>query len=183
MEEKFGEVDEAFLEGLRNTEKDQEPFMVFFTGVPFSGKSTVAKVLQHRYDMVRVETDRIREIADSRDLDVDAYSYIKSFLKEYSEPNKRIVQDSSIDRIYEDIIPYCEENEIPCYIIKMPVPKDMDKRAREKGGLYLENWKNSTIEEFLEEHQKAAEELNIDFRFGEDGGIKNLIEELDEKLD
>jgi adenylate kinase family enzyme len=183
MSDSYGKIDRLFRKGLRNTDLEREPFMVFFTGLPFSGKSTVAKVLQHRYDMVRIENDRLREIKDRENVDIDAYDYIIDFVKNYSYPNKRGVQDSSIDRIYEDIIPHCKEKEIPYFIIKMPVPEDMDERAREKGGIYLENWKNSSKEKFLREHRKAVQDLKINFKFGEDGGIKELLEELDQELD
>ena len=48
------ELDAEFKDLLRNKDIENEPFMVFFTGVPFSGKSTLAKVIGNRYDMVRV---------------------------------------------------------------------------------------------------------------------------------
>lgn len=174
------ELEGRFRQGLRNTEKNQEPFIAMFTGVPFSGKSTVAKVLQHRYSMVRLENDRVRELSMELDVQVeDPRQFVLEFIKDYSEPNQRIVLDASIDRSYERVLNIREENDIPYFVIKMPVPEDMDKRAHEKGGFRLERWKEADLEKFVEDHQKAMENIEPDFRFGEDGGMRNLLKELD----
>jgi tRNA uridine 5-carbamoylmethylation protein Kti12 len=174
------QIKQIFQSGLRNTEMNQEPFMVLFTGVPFSGKSTVAKVLQHRYSMVRLENDRVRELVMELDVEVeDPRQFVLEFIKDYSEPNQRIVLDASIDRSYERVLNICEENDISYFVIKMPVPEDMDKRAHEKGGFRLERWKDADLEKFVKDHEKAMGDIEPDFRFGKDGGMRNLLEELD----
>lgn len=177
------ELEERFVSGLRNTDLDQEPFMVLFTGVPFSGKSTVAKVLQHRYSMVRLENDRVRKLSRELEVEVeDPREFVLDVLKDSSWTNQRFVLDSSIDRSYERVLGLCKDRGIPYFIIKMPVPEDMDKRAYEKGGFRLENWKDADLEKFVKDYREATENFEPDFCFGKDGGMKKLLTELDSIL-
>ena len=177
------ELDAEFKGLLRNKDIKNEPFIVFFTGVPFSGKSTLAKVIENRYDMVRVENDRVRGLKDEFDSSIDIYDYVTGLLKNWPFLNHRVIQDSSIDRMYEEIIPFCEREGIPYYVISMPVPDDWALRAEQKGIENGEKWVSENKEKFISDHEEASSNLEIDFRFGEDGGLIELLEELDEKLD
>ncbi|PSH01283.1 MAG: hypothetical protein BRC26_03900 [Nanohaloarchaea archaeon QH_8_44_6] len=131
--------------------------------------------------MVRVENDTVREVAHDLNEDVDIYNFVIQFLKEYSFSNKRIVLDSSIDRIHDEIIPIYKNKINPCFTVKMPVPEDFEVRAKERSG---QNWKSwvENKNRYLEHKRKAEENLEFDFQFGEDGGTKALLDELDEKL-
>lgn len=170
------EFRDRFEGELRHIDIENEPFIVFFTGVPFSGKSTVAKALQHRYNMVRIENDRVRDLSNRFEETLDIYGFVTNFLKNFPYPNQRIVQDSSIDRMHPEIIPYCKENKIPYYIISMPVPSDYEKRIREKGKTDVSK------EKFIRDHEEAEKQLDIDFKFDEDGGMRELLRELDQKF-
>lgn len=176
------ELDSEFKGLLRNKDIKNKPFMVFFTGVPFSSKSTLAKVIENRYDMVRVENDKIRGLKDEFDPGIDVYDYVTGLLKDWPFSNHRVFQDSSIDRMYEEIVPFCEKEEIPYYVISMPVPDDWALRAEQKGIENGEKWVLENKEKFISDHKEVSNNLEIDFRFGEDGGVIKLLKDIDRKI-
>jgi len=175
------ELHERMVSRLCNTELEHEPFLVCFSGVPLSGKTTMAKLLQYRYGMVRLRTDTVREVIGEMEEDLEPYAYVRYFLSNHGFPNHRIVVDASIDRLYEDVAAICEEQEIPMFVIRLPIPEDLGQRARERSGEEWEQWIDR-MDKWKADYRRAGEMIDFDFVFEAEGGMKELMDELDALL-
>lgn len=159
---------------LRNTEMDHSAFAVVFSGVVKSGKSTVAKVLQHRYEMVRIENDMLRESSIELE-EGEVYDVVADLVRSWDFDNKRLVLDASIDRSRSKILPALNSRGFPVYIVQMPVPEDINER-------FQVHYPDSDPERYIGDHEQALESLEADFVFGQDGGMRVLLRKLDRKL-
>lgn len=159
---------------LRNTEAEHPTFAVVFSGVVKSGKSTVAKVLQRRYEMVRVENDMLRESSIELE-EGEVYDVVADLVRSWDLDNKRLVLDASIDRSHNKILPALESSGFPVFTIKMPVPEDINKR-------FQVHYPDSDPERYIRDQEQALESLEPDFVFGEDGGMRELLRKLDRRL-
>lgn len=141
------EVDQASLERLfsmhcetlRHTEIKQPPLVICFSGTPGMGKSYVAKLIEEKYQGVRISTDDIRHIVRQMDTSLKVEStvdtYFGYFSEHYKAPNQLLIIDASIDRRYKRLFPYFEERKIPYVVIRLEVSaEDALDRVSEREG-------------------------------------------------
>ena len=63
MEEKiYNKISENLFSKLKNTNIYHSPFIITFSGVPGCGKSSLAKIIEDKYNAVRINNDLIRDI-------------------------------------------------------------------------------------------------------------------------
>jgi adenylate kinase family enzyme len=105
---------------LRNTGAEHPAFAVVFSGVVKSGKSTVAKVLQRRYEIVRVENVVLRESSIELE-EGEVYDVVADLVRSWDLDNKRLVLDASIDRSHKKILPALDSSGFPLFTIQMTV--------------------------------------------------------------
>lgn len=131
---------------LQNTRIPHKPLVVCFSGVPGMGKTHIAKILEEKFNAVRVSNDDIRSIiniiANKLTSQVLMQAYLMYFMLSYAAPNKFIVLDSSIDRRYRALLPYLYVKKIPYIIVRIEAPHEqvvacLTEREREGQGEYL----------------------------------------------
>ncbi len=62
LKELFKEIDKKFFFKLNFLEKRNPRFVITFSGIPASGKTTLSKILEKKYKGVRVNNDDLRKI-------------------------------------------------------------------------------------------------------------------------
>ena len=184
-------IEKTYLEHvkqLNNLGVVNDKLLICFSGIPGSGKTTIAKILEERYKAVRIRGDDIRKILKSidseADLDEDLNKYIAWFFENYSFKNKLIVLDSGIDRRYEQIIGFAENEGFEVFIIRLEVSREiLEKRIFDKKNCRDPHF-DSEIDRWEEEWRKFGEiveshvilknegELSLDEVFGK---LDNLI--------
>jgi len=58
----FEKINKRFFPKLKNTNTNNLPFIIAFSGVPGSGKTTISKILEKKYKGVRIDNDELRDI-------------------------------------------------------------------------------------------------------------------------
>lgn len=129
-------VDERYRPTLQNLDVPHPKVVVLFSGPPGSGKSTVARAVEEKFQAVRLENDAIREIAgdlfpeltpqQKTDL---CHAYIGRLWPELvaTAQNGLFVIDSSIDRQYERIFSAAEEGGFKKVLFAMQIPVDIHR--------------------------------------------------------
>jgi adenylate kinase family enzyme len=121
---------EKHIKELKNLRAGEKKLIICFSGIPGSGKTFVAKILEKKYKGVRISSDNIRKIIDwlkivknKEDKEKILRQYLINFLKNYKFSNKLIILDSSIDRKYKEIFKVAREKRIKIFIVKITASK------------------------------------------------------------
>lgn len=131
---------------LKNTRIEHKPLVICFSGVPGMGKTHIAKILEEKYQGVRISNNEIRAIvntfANTPNSQWLMQAYLMYFMLSYTAPNKLIILDSSIDRQYAVLLPYLTFKGIPYIIIRLETPYEqvvdcLTKREQAGEGVYL----------------------------------------------
>lgn len=131
---------------LKNTRIQHAPLVVCFSGVPGMGIPEIAKIIEDKFEAVRISNDQIRTVIKNFTSPLGAQwlmqGYLMYFLLSYSAPNKFLILDSSIDRRYAVLLPYLKMKGIPCITVRLEMPyEQVVERLTEKeqagDGLYL----------------------------------------------
>lgn len=111
---------------LNNTRIPHKPLVVCFSGVPGMGKTHIAKVLEEKFQGVRISNDEIRTIIKTFSNALTSQwlmqAYMIYFMLSYTAPNKFIILDSSIDRRYLVLLPYLKMKGFPCIVVRLEAP-------------------------------------------------------------
>ncbi len=127
------------LKQLKNLDVPHKKLMIFFSGIPGSGKTYISKVIEKRYKAVRIRTDSIRKIIwklgireeNKKEFLLDKYCLW--LLSNWSFANKFIILDKGIDRDYDKISNLAKDNKYEIFLIRLKVPKNvLDKRIFKK---------------------------------------------------
>ena len=127
------EVYKRHIKQLKNLEISHKKLIICFSGVPLSGKTYIARILEEKYKAVRINNDDIREIVKnvdkSKNMEEDVYSYLNWFLDNYRFKNGLVILDSSIDRRYPERAKITKKNKFKIFIIRLKVRGDiLEKR-------------------------------------------------------
>lgn len=152
------------LKKLKNKGILHEKIIICFSGIPSSGKSSIAKILEEKYKGIRIDNNPVRKyFINLRGQDsfkyadeVDAFvkEYLDYFLEKYNFPNKFFILDSSIDRKYNRIKEFADKNGFRMFVIRIDLPKRIaQKRAFErKGG--VDPWFLKNIGRWMKEYKQ-----------------------------
>lgn len=141
----FKEIYKAHFKQLKYTKIPHKKFVIVFSGIPGSGKTHLAKILEKRYRAVKIRSDSIRTIVDKlypkQDLDKLTYSYLFWILKNYKFKNKLIILDKGIDRKYKETFSLLKKEGYKIFIIRLKLLKDLsEKRIIKKLGKLDDNY-------------------------------------------
>ncbi|MFH1607899.1 MAG: AAA family ATPase [archaeon] len=183
-EELMKQIYQKHIRKLKNLNVSYKSLVICFSGIPGSGKTYVAKILEKKYKGVRIRNDDIREIVTKLDkkLDLDevTYAYDKWFFENYKFKNKLIILDSGIDRKYDDIFPLLKKKGYRIFIIRLKVSEKVyERRIKDKLGKLdgnyinrINDWKRQYKEfgrkvkfDIIIENEKY-EELDLEVLFG-----------------
>ena len=186
MKELFEKINRRYVKQLKNLDKSNKKLLICFSGIPGSGKTYIAKILEERYSGVRIRSDDIREII--RDLEIEeektndmTYNYLNWFFKNYKFQNKLIILDKGIDRGYNEIFSLFERNGYEIFTIRLEVPRKIyERRIKEKLGELDENYINN-IDRWIRERENFGKNVKSNLTIG--NGEKLNLEILFNKLD
>ncbi len=166
--------------------------VIAFSGVPGSGKTTLAKILEEKFKGIRINNDLIRNII-RKEAEITELIQIQKLLVEYAKfmrprlvksLNKLIILDWNINRSYDLISNYYESRGYKLFIIKMDISKEVIvKRIKERNSEnpdpFLER-----LDEWIKDSVSFASKRNADFIIKEDNEEERteLINTLDKLI-
>lgn len=135
-------ISNAYYAQLANKDVRQPKRVVLFSGVPGSGKSTIAQAIERNLHAVRVSNDEIRGriTAAIPTIQSDAREKIKFevatkvIVRLAQETNGLIVVDASCDRGFDEYNRWAQRNGYRVVLLRMEVPRSaIEQRIRERG--------------------------------------------------
>lgn len=130
---------------LKNLSIPHKKLLICFSGIPGSGKTYIAKILEKKYKGVRIRSDKIRKIVHEsvkkNKKQPDNLDYINPLVKEYilwliknwPFKNKLIILDKGVDRNYKEIFSIAKNKKYQVFIIRLKSSrKVLERRILEK---------------------------------------------------
>jgi len=117
--------------------------VITFSATPWSGKTTLAKIIEKEQQAIRINNDDIRSIIDQVGVSKEKKqeTLIKYLWRMWSElekqQNQLLIFDSSIDRQYYHVLPLLQKKRLSLLVIRLEVKKNIcqeriNKREAEK---------------------------------------------------
>ncbi|MDP2925973.1 MAG: AAA family ATPase [Nanoarchaeota archaeon] len=160
--------------------------IICFSGVPASGKTTLAKILEKRYMGIRLNKDDIGNIILKLNLvnetDIkEGFSseYIIHLLKNYPLKNKLIILDKSIDRDYKTLFNILKKYSYPIFLIRLKISREkMIKRINKRNNDNLEAWIKK-VDKWFFDFIEANKHIKPDFVYNNKDDLNELFFKLD----
>ena len=159
-----------------------------FSGIPGSGKTTLATILQKRYHAIRLNNDQIRDIIRNL-MHTEDLVEIQSVMLQYFDylreqvlaaNNGVYILDSSIDRRYNEVSDFFIPRGYKIFIIKFSLPDDVIverlKQRETDPSSYL-----ARLEEWKQDNQRFEEIRKADFVINK--GTQDEVDSLTKVLD
>jgi len=175
------------LKQLKNLNVFHKKFMVVFSGIPGSGKTYIAKILEKRYKGVRIRTDSLRlivrkfKLGDEEINEKILKKYYYWLLNDYSFKNKLIILDKGIDRKYKEIFALEKQKGYKVFTIRLKVSRKKSKeRIIKKLGALDENYIKN-IDRWIREWGAFGKKVKPDIVIEneEDLNLESLFLKLD----
>ncbi|MCF7910630.1 ATP-binding protein [Candidatus Pacearchaeota archaeon] len=190
QKDKFNKISDKFFPRLSYKDIPNKPFLILFSGVPCSGKTTIAKLIEERYKGIRLNTDFLREIISDLNLE-ESIEDIETLVEEYvfylakRKPfiNQFWIFDASIDRKYKKIISFCREYNLKFFIINLDISKnDVIIRLKKRNKENLDNWLQR-IDSWYEDHNNFKKNIKPDINLkSKNIDLENLFGILDKRV-
>ena len=187
------EIYQSHLRQLHHLEVPHQKIVICFSGIPASGKTTLAKKIEERYGVVRINNDAIREIiaeimirrgmerTEEKNQKI-LHEYLTYFLEKYTEKNKCLLLDSGIDRSYEQVFACCKGKKYPLFIIRLETPlKEIRRRLAEREKEKPEH-NSERLKKWIQEYREGKKKIIADVTVRNVQEEKKLFEKLDEIL-
>ena len=160
MERLFSRIYRIHRKKLKYINKAGRKLLITFAGVPGSGKTVIAKELEKKLEAVRINSIDVEKIyislGNERDIPTKR-AYIDwlmdKIVKEFK--NKTIILDAGIERRYEGIFKWVEENGYDVFVIGVNCSrKTLERRIIMREG--EENAKNyfAEMNRWIREYNK-----------------------------
>ncbi len=115
---------------LKNLDVPHKPLILGMAGIPGSGKTTIATVIEDKYKGVRIHNDSIRGIIQKHVQSGEVVAEnVEKVLQTYllyclttltgGIPNKFYILDSGIERRYQQVKEWCDKNGYSLLIISL----------------------------------------------------------------
>lgn len=170
-EQIFREIAKKHIPVLKNKNLKNRKLIIAFAGIPGSGKTTLAKVLEKKYKGVRINSSVIGGIIKKLNLKDDAKHSLQNqyqmwLVKSGLIKNGLIILDSGIERKYLLVKKTAKQSGHRLFVICLKVPKKVliqriKKREKEKARVYLKEMKRWTSE-FNEFNRKFRSDVVVD---------------------
>ncbi|MEK6842580.1 MAG: AAA family ATPase [Nanoarchaeota archaeon] len=173
---------------LKNIGVHHKKLLICFSGIPGSGKTHIAKIIEKKYFGVRIRSDDIRNIIKKlknkeKNVNKITYKYLDWLFKNYSFKNKLIILDKSIDRKYKETFSIFRKKRYKIFIIRIKTSKKISKERVSKLGKLNENYINN-IERWLYEWKGFEENVKSDIIIKNENNLnlKPLFFKLDKLI-
>ena len=191
----FREIYKKHSRFLKNRKvRGNKKLIICFSGIPGSGKTVLAKILEKRYRGVRINSHRIgkimqelvskgvinENIADGK-LQIDYQIWL---LEEHPFTNNLIILDSGVDRKYREVFEVAKQNGYGVFVVRLHVSEKILRkriliRNKENARNYFKSfdrWKR----EFREFGKKVSSNIILEDKGEID--LRLLFKELDKLL-
>lgn len=155
---------------LANTKK----IIVTFAGIPGSGKTTIAKLLEEKLHALRVSSMDVQRELEKESGKVlyegiieDKRRKIIEILDEIADksPNKLIILDKGIERTYKNILNWAYEHNYEMITIALDCPESiLEERLNTREGKSATNYL-ANMNRWVEEYNLFMKENEVDMRF------------------
>ncbi|MAH03871.1 hypothetical protein CMI39_03755 [Candidatus Pacearchaeota archaeon] len=153
------------LKQLKNLSVPHKKFMICFSGIAGSGKTYIAKILEKKYNGVRIRSDDIRGIIRSLhidDMDNVTDDYLSWLFKNWPFKNKLIILDRGIDRKYKETFSIFKKKGYKIFIIRLKTPREIfEKRIKGKLGKLDQNYLNR-INDWIKQWKEFGKKFKSD---------------------
>jgi adenylate kinase family enzyme len=187
-------IAQHYVAKLKYLNLSKPKFLVLFSGPPASGKSYLSKHISRHFKGVRLENDAIREAiynvnhhipSHKRQELVNQIMHLvrNEILKKH--PNKFWIQDSSIDRKFDDTDFFAEKNGFKTFIIAIKLPKEklIERINQRNSHSYISaNEQIKLLDGWIDDQEKFLSKVNPDITMEEELDCGDIIEAIELKL-
>lgn len=138
------DIANSYYAELGNRKVRQPRYIVLFSGVVGSGKSTIARAIEYKLHAVRVSNDEIRDRIMATAPTIQAkireeakFKVGKAVMSRLAqETSGLIVVDASCDRGFDEYYGSAKRNGYRVILLRLEIPRDViERRIRERGDL------------------------------------------------
>ena len=159
-----------YLTAMKNRELPQAAACIIFSGVPGSGKTTLARQLARDLKAQYIRHDDIRELARRHDYDlqkltVSSISRIVMDTIMSHDANKLVVIDASLDRSWPLFFDHTREHEARPVVIRLNILRDVIEERialRPEGDFGRVANLDIFFEQFENSKQKVKADIELD---------------------
>jgi len=171
MQELNQELADAYLKTLAGWDIPHRRAYIIFSGVPGSGKTTLAKRLAQDLQGLYIRHDDIRQLARKRGLDVrkltiSSVSRIVIDTTLEHDANGLIVIDASLDRTWPLFFDHAKQQRALPIVIRLNVPREVILRRVEARHAH-DFGKVSDLDTFFEQFETSKKEVPADIELDE----------------
>jgi len=171
-----------YLMAMKNRQLRQKPACIIFSGVPGSGKTTLARKLARDLHAQYIRHDDIRELARScgynlAELTVSSISRIVMDVIMRDDANKLVVIDASLDRTWPLFFEHTTEHGALPVIIRLDVPRTVvEKRISERPKSDFGSVTN--LDKFFEQFENSKQNVKADIELDESYDYQDVLEHV-----
>lgn len=135
-------IADSYYRALPNKEVAHPRYLILFSGVTGSGKSTIARAIEQQLRAVRISNDDIREDIIEKYPAIDSATREKTKLEAVTaileqlpnEPNGLVVNDASCDRGYDYYNNWATKFGYTILLLRIDLPRKLiEQRIRDRG--------------------------------------------------
>ncbi|MFC1682534.1 AAA family ATPase [Nanoarchaeota archaeon] len=177
------------LERIKNAEVPNRKIAICFAGIPGSGKTHIAKILEERYKGIRIENDNlriiIRKICPKKTAEEKQgilQQYLKFFMENYNRKNNLLIFDRGIERAYQRFFPHLRQNKFKIFVIKIKISYEkIESNVKKKLRGKLDKNYTENIEKWKREFKEFETNYKSDITIENENNLN--LEPLFRKLD
>lgn len=182
VQEAQHQIAKKYLLAMQNRELTKKPACIIFSGVPGSGKTTLARKLAHDLRAQYIRHDDIRALArqsgyDLARLTISSISRIVMDTIMEHDTNKLVVIDASLDRSWPLFFEHTREHGAMPVIIRLNVPRRViEARISERSGDDFGNVTNLDMffEQFENSKRKVKADIELDLYYDYDTVLRRV---------
>jgi predicted kinase len=173
-----------YLSAMESRELPQKRVCIIFSGVPGSGKTTLARKLARDLRAQYIRHDDLRELARRHDYDIAklTISSISRIVMDTimdEDANKFVIVDASLDRTWPLFFEHTTEHGALPIIIRLEVPRHIvEKRVSERGE--DDFGKVTGLDSYYAQFENSKKHVPATLTLGADYDYEDVLRQLKE---
>ncbi len=184
----FNKIYKLHAQKLKNLNISNKRLVICFSGVPASGKTSLAMILEKKYNAVRINKDEIGNLINkiktitTKEKEELADKYIIHLFNNWIFKNNLIILDKSIDRKYKEIFDILKNNKFQKFIIRLNISKSVAlKRIKERNKENLHEWLEK-VDKWFKDFEDSGKNIQPDFIYNNKQDLRELFKKLEYSL-